>query len=102
MNLCAKFVRGYEEFFDLSILFLPAVSTFVFSFLIFCSSLSILFVYLFLSSLVQIKDPIDSRSRGSGTSNTSSRGGGRTGTDRHGGRGSANQFGSSGMQLMGV
>jgi len=55
-----------------------------------------------LSLLVQIKDPIDSRSRGSGTSNTSSRGGGRAGTDRHGGRGSANQFGSSGMQLMDV
>jgi len=51
---------------------------------------------------VQIKDPIDSRSRGSGTNNTSSRGGGRAGTDRHVGRGSANQFGSSGMQMMSV
>ncbi|XP_017436577.1 uncharacterized protein LOC108343052 isoform X2 [Vigna angularis] len=49
----------------------------------------------------EIKDPIDSRSRGSGTSNTSSRGGGRAGTDRHGGRGSANQFGSSDSGLQG-
>jgi len=52
--------------------------------------------------LVQIKDPTESRSRGSGTNNTSSRGGGRAGTDRNGGRGGANQFGSSGMQTMGV
>ncbi|KAL5186811.1 hypothetical protein HKD37_05G012581 [Glycine soja] len=36
----------------------------------------------------EIKDPIDSRSRGSGTDNTSSRGG----TGRYGGRGGANQF----------
>jgi len=90
-----------KSLFDLSILFLLAVSTFEFNFLIFHSSLSIFF-YLFLSLFVQIKDPIDSRSRGSGTNNTSSRGGGRAGTDRHVGRGSANQFGSSGMQMMSV
>ena len=52
--------------------------------------------------LVQIKYPTDSRSPGSGTNNTSSRGGGRAGTDRYGGRGGANQFGSSGMWMMGV
>ncbi|CAJ1962854.1 unnamed protein product [Sphenostylis stenocarpa] len=49
----------------------------------------------------EIKDPIDSRSRGSGTSNTSSRGGGRAGTDRQGVRGSASQFGSSDSGLQG-
>ncbi|RZC11424.1 hypothetical protein D0Y65_011561 [Glycine soja] len=46
----------------------------------------------------EIKDPIDSRSRGSGTDNTSSRGG----TGRYGGRGGANQFSNNGMQMMGV
>ncbi|XP_020220614.1 uncharacterized protein LOC109803447 isoform X2 [Cajanus cajan] len=49
----------------------------------------------------EIKDPADSRSRGSGTNNTSSRGGARAGTDRHGGRGGANQFGSSDYGLQG-
>ncbi|KAG4381326.1 hypothetical protein GLYMA_15G126000v4 [Glycine max] len=49
----------------------------------------------------EIKDPTDSRSRGSGTNNTSSRGGGRAGTDRYGGRGGANQFGSSDYGLQG-
>ena len=47
--------------------------------------------------LVQIKYPTDSRSPGSGTNNTSSRGGGRAGTDRYGGHGGANQFGSNDM-----
>ncbi|KAG5132579.1 hypothetical protein JHK82_023767 [Glycine max] len=49
----------------------------------------------------EIKDPTESRSRGSGTNNTSSRGGGRAGTDRNGGRGGANQFGSSDYGLQG-
>ncbi|KAG5051264.1 hypothetical protein JHK87_003462 [Glycine soja] len=49
-----------------------------------------------------IKDPTDSRSPGSGTNNTSSRGGGRAGTDHYGGHGDANQFDSSGMWIMGV
>ncbi|KAK7331229.1 hypothetical protein VNO77_25448 [Canavalia gladiata] len=48
------------------------------------------------------KDPTDSRSRGSGTNNTSSRGGSRAGIDRHGGRGSGvNQFSSSDSVLQG-
>ncbi|KAL2341495.1 hypothetical protein Fmac_009435 [Flemingia macrophylla] len=49
----------------------------------------------------EIKDPTDSRSRGSGTNNTSSRGGSRAGTDRHGGRSGANQFGSGDSGLQG-
>ncbi|KAK7303497.1 hypothetical protein RJT34_14404 [Clitoria ternatea] len=48
------------------------------------------------------KDPTDSRSRGSGANNTSSRGGGsRVGTDRHGGRGGTNQYSSNDSGLQG-
>lgn len=56
---------------------------------------------MLLLLLLQNKDTTDSVSRPRGTNYSSSRGG-RAGTDRYAGRGSANQFSSSGMRVMGA
>lgn len=57
-----------------------------------CSQL--LFTPFLLHLLLQSKDPIDSRSRGPNIPSSRTNKGG---TDRYAGRGSLNQFGSSGM-----